>query len=108
MATRHGARAPGLADEIGSVEPGKAADLVTHDLTRTESHPRLQDPVEALVDVMQSGTVGTVVVAGEIVIERGRSTRVHATEVHGTVDRFAAEVEGRMGPGRFSRWPLVH
>lgn len=33
-ATRHAARALGLADEIGTLEPGKAADLAVWDITR--------------------------------------------------------------------------
>ena len=33
-ATRHAARALGLSDEIGTLEPGKAADLAVWDVAR--------------------------------------------------------------------------
>ena len=40
MATINGARAVGLADEIGSLAAGRRADLVIHTLDRPEAHPR--------------------------------------------------------------------
>jgi cytosine/adenosine deaminase-related metal-dependent hydrolase len=107
MATLHGARAVGLAEEIGSIEPGKRADLVIHDLDRTESHPTLLDPVEALVSVMQSGTVATVLVDGEVVYRDRRFTRLDAEAAFAEADRIAAQFEARIGADRFSRWPLV-
>jgi cytosine/adenosine deaminase-related metal-dependent hydrolase len=48
MATIDGARALGMNDEIGSLEPGKKADLVVFDLSHTEWVP-YQDPIQALV-----------------------------------------------------------
>ena len=38
MATIHGARAVGMADEIGSLEVGKRADIVIHNTTAPETH----------------------------------------------------------------------
>lgn len=48
MATIDGARALGLEDEIGSLEPGKKADLVLFDLSHHEWVP-FGDPTQALV-----------------------------------------------------------
>jgi cytosine/adenosine deaminase-related metal-dependent hydrolase len=48
MATIDGARALGMDEEIGSLEPGKKADLVVFDLTHPEWVPH-QDPVQAVV-----------------------------------------------------------
>jgi cytosine/adenosine deaminase-related metal-dependent hydrolase len=107
MATLHGARALGMADEIGSLEVGKRADLVVHDLARTEHHPVFHDLVDALVLVMQSGTVESVYVDGEAIYEGRRFTRFDAGAALAEVDRLAAGFERRIGIGRFSSWPLV-
>ena len=107
MATLHGARALGMADEIGSLEIGKRADIVVHDLDRTEHHPNFHDPVDALVHVMQSGTVESVYVDGEAIYEGRRFTRFDAAAALADVDRLAAGFERRIGIGRFSAWPLV-
>jgi 5-methylthioadenosine/S-adenosylhomocysteine deaminase len=48
MATLNGARALGLDDHIGSLVPGKAADLTAIDLTSLESQP-VYDPASQIV-----------------------------------------------------------
>lgn len=63
MATIDGARAIGWDDEIGSIEPGKAADLVLVD-PRTANMTPLHDPLSALVTSMKSENVLSVMCAG--------------------------------------------
>ncbi|MDH3316605.1 MAG: TRZ/ATZ family hydrolase [Betaproteobacteria bacterium] len=48
MATLNGAKALGLDAEIGSLEPGKAADMVAVDLTQLETQP-VHHPVSQVV-----------------------------------------------------------
>ncbi len=48
MATLGGARALGMGEAIGSIEPGKRADLALVDMDRIETQP-LYDPVSQLV-----------------------------------------------------------
>ena len=48
MATRLGARAVHLGDVIGSIEPGKRADLVVVDLERTHNLPRFRRDANAV------------------------------------------------------------
>jgi cytosine/adenosine deaminase-related metal-dependent hydrolase len=48
MGTIHGARCLGRGDEIGSLEPGKLADIALWDLTGL-AHAGIADPVAALV-----------------------------------------------------------
>ena len=48
MATLQGAQALGLDDAIGSIEPGKRADLVAVDLSGVSTQP-VYDPVSQLV-----------------------------------------------------------
>ena len=47
MATREGARALGLEDEIGSIEPGKRADLIVVDRDRPHLAPDRRSLVDA-------------------------------------------------------------
>lgn len=70
MATLNGARALGLEDVVGSLEPGKAADLVAVDF----DHPRTQpvyDPVSQLVYSACSEQVSDVWIGGRRVLDGG-------------------------------------
>ena len=74
MATIDGARAMGLGDEIGSIEPGKRADLVAFDFRRPHLVPCV-NPVGNLVHVAQGRDVEHVWVDGVQVVEGGRPTQ---------------------------------
>ena len=63
MATLGGARALGIDDEVGSLVPGKAADMVAIDLGAPETQP-LYDPVSQLVYAASREQVRHVWVAG--------------------------------------------
>ncbi|WP_171168492.1 amidohydrolase family protein [Streptomyces sp. I05A-00742] len=75
MATRIPAKGLRWDDEIGSLEPGKQADLVTISLDdwRYLLNPR---PLESFLALGGSMDIDTVVVAGEVLLEGGRSTRL--------------------------------
>ncbi|MFV0253118.1 MAG: amidohydrolase family protein [Beutenbergiaceae bacterium] len=73
-ATRGGAEAIGKADEIGSLEPGKLADVV---LTKNDDSPTwapVINPYGQLVYQACRGDVHTVLVGGEVVKSEGRLT----------------------------------
>lgn len=70
MATIGGAKALGREEEIGSIETGKAADLIMIDLDRLEYAGGLSDPVSAVIMCDTKG-VDFNMVNGEIVVERG-------------------------------------
>jgi cytosine/adenosine deaminase-related metal-dependent hydrolase len=107
MATINGARALGLDSELGSIEPGKRADLVIHALDRPEAHPVRKDPVDTLVFYTGSRTVQTVMVNGEVVFDDGRLTRLDADEALRRIDAGGVRLENRLGASTFSVWPLV-
>jgi 5-methylthioadenosine/S-adenosylhomocysteine deaminase len=71
FATIEGARASGLDHEIGSLTPGKAADVVVLDL-RQPGIASAVDPVAAVVDQGHPGAVIDVLVAGRYVKKSGR------------------------------------
>lgn len=68
MATLGGARALGLADEIGSLEPGKRADLILIDRSDPRHVPGL-DPAGHLVYTGRAGDVVTTIVDGQVLME---------------------------------------
>jgi cytosine/adenosine deaminase-related metal-dependent hydrolase len=78
MATAHGAATTGFADHVGTIEVGKAADLVLLPW-RAVAYPYL-DPdtpvVDAIVYRARASAVDTVLVAGEPVVKDGRITRL--------------------------------
>ncbi|MEU8887888.1 amidohydrolase [Streptomyces sp. NPDC048442] len=67
MATVEGARALGLADQLGSLEPGKRADLIVLDTGRPHLTPR-HDPYAMLAYAAQSSDVRDTVVDGRVLM----------------------------------------
>jgi cytosine/adenosine deaminase-related metal-dependent hydrolase len=75
FATLAGARANGLDRKIGSITPGKDADLIMvrhRDLNLTP----VTDPVAAVVHGAHAGNVDTVMVAGRVLKRHGRLVNV--------------------------------
>jgi cytosine/adenosine deaminase-related metal-dependent hydrolase len=81
LATRGGAHLLGRADEIGSLEVGKAADLVLIDLDRLDLAGALSDPLAAVVFAGMSHRVHTCIVNGRIVVSEGRLLTVDEGEI---------------------------
>jgi cytosine/adenosine deaminase-related metal-dependent hydrolase len=71
MATREGARALGLAAEIGSIEPGKKADLIVVGGDDVHQTPA-PDPYARLVFASRASDVRLTMIDGEIVARDGR------------------------------------
>jgi cytosine/adenosine deaminase-related metal-dependent hydrolase len=63
MATLRGARAMGLEDQIGSIEPGKRADFIVIDMDKPHLTPCF-DPVSTVVYAAHGSDVDTVVIDG--------------------------------------------
>ncbi len=80
MATIEGARALGLDSEVGSVEPGKQADLVVLDPRDPACVPQA-DPRGAVVYSMGARHVRHVLVGGEFRVRDGRLAGLDASEV---------------------------
>jgi 5-methylthioadenosine/S-adenosylhomocysteine deaminase len=67
MATRQGARALGMEAEVGSIEPGKQADLILIDRGRPHQQPD-PDPWSTLVYSTRGTDVGLTMVAGTVLV----------------------------------------
>ncbi len=63
----------GVAEEVGSLEPGKQADIVVYQPKQWDVAP-ITDPYATLVFAMDSRHLSRVYVAGELLFEDGRLT----------------------------------
>jgi 5-methylthioadenosine/S-adenosylhomocysteine deaminase len=90
MATMGGARAIGLASRIGSLEPGKAGDLIILDLQQPHLTPFYD--ADLLVYAASGGDVRTVIVGGEIVMRDRRLLTFDQAEVMARVNDLAARL----------------
>lgn len=91
MATIGGARALGLDAEIGSIEPGKRADLITVALDSPNAVPA-HDPYSMLVYCLKAGNVQDVVIEGRITV----LAREPLTLQPGAIFREAAALRARV------------
>lgn len=106
-ATIAGAEAIGMADRIGSIEPGKKADLVVHDACGPHWAPP-GDVALQLVWGTDGRTVRDVLVGGEVVVRDGRSTRIDEDALAADARRASAALLERAGITVPHRWPVVH
>jgi 5-methylthioadenosine/S-adenosylhomocysteine deaminase len=91
MATLGGARALGMEDRIGSLEPGKRADLVVVGLDEPRLHP-LYDAVSHLVYVAKGADVRHVVVEGRVIMRDRRVLTLDEKAVVAEADRLRDQV----------------
>jgi 5-methylthioadenosine/S-adenosylhomocysteine deaminase len=93
MATINGARALGLAEETGSIEVGKWADLCCVDLGRPATWP-VYEPVAQLVYAATRDHVTDVWVAGRRMVAEGRLTRIDAAAVARQAEDWRRRIAG--------------
>ena len=86
-----GAEALGAADRIGSLEPGKFADMILIDLRRPHAVP-LFDPLTHLVYSCAKSDVRHVFVGGERVVRDGALTRIDLAEMLDEVEALAPRI----------------
>ena len=81
MATLEGATCYGLEHEIGSIEPGKLADIVLLDTTRVPTPLTPMSVVGHLVNTFSGRDVRSVIVHGEKVVDDSRLVKISDEEV---------------------------
>lgn len=104
MATRGGARCLGR-DDVGSLEPGKAADLIAVDTRRLSYAGAGSDPLAALVFSPWPEPVDTVMVNGRLVVEGGELRGLDVPALVAQADAIAAKLLERAGGGRPTSGP---
>ena len=106
LATIGGAAAIGMDHEIGSLEPGKRADVVVVATDGPEWVPLAPDPVLQLVWASDGRSVRHVIASGRVVVRDGRCVTVDVD----ALGRAAQERQHRLldeaGLAPRPRWPL--
>lgn len=97
MATLNGARALGLEHEIGSLEPGKSADVAAVDLGGLEARPVFH-PVSQLVYACGRHQVSDVWIAGRHVLKDRRLTTLDEQQLRAHADAWTARIASTDAP----------
>jgi cytosine/adenosine deaminase-related metal-dependent hydrolase len=105
MATINGAKAMGLADQIGSLEVGKKADLVVIDVSKPHLTPT-PNPVSAVVCAASGSDVDTVMIDGRFIVRDGHVLTMDEECIVREARERAAKVYQRAGLTIRPRWPV--
>jgi 5-methylthioadenosine/S-adenosylhomocysteine deaminase len=98
MATLGSAQVLGWEREIGSIEPGKQADLIGIDLSSPHLFP-CYDPFSTLVYSAQGSDVRWVMIGGRLVMEKGKILSFDLEEVLDRVRRLSRTIQKERGRG---------
>ncbi|MGA7964383.1 MAG: TRZ/ATZ family hydrolase [Gammaproteobacteria bacterium] len=90
-ATLGGARALGLETQIGSLTPGKWADLAAVNLAATRLHP-VHDPLSQLVYACTAQDVSEVWVAGEQRVQAGNVIGLDENDLRARLDTWGTRI----------------
>ncbi len=91
LATIDGARALGMDREIGSLEPGKRADVITVSMTAARQTP-MYDPLSHLVYVTRGDDVRTTIVNGQVLMRDRKVLTLDEAAVLHEARAFAVKV----------------
>lgn len=107
MATLDGARALGLDKEIGSIEPGKKADIAMVDMHKLHFTPLLRgeffNVYSHLVYVASNGDVDTVIIDGKIIM---KNHALKTVDEDGVIQEANEAVEALLKRSKKFRDPL--
>jgi cytosine/adenosine deaminase-related metal-dependent hydrolase len=92
LATLNGAKALGLEGEVGSLEEGRLADLVTVDLRQAHAVPNGDDVVSTLVYAGQSRDVRDVIVDGQVLMRERQVLTLDERRVLAEASHHAARL----------------
>ena len=97
MATVGGARALGMASQIGSIEPGKRADVIVVSMSAARQTP-MYDPVSHLVYTTHGDDVRTTVVNGKVLMRDRKVRTLNEGTVLADARAWAEKVRQAVNP----------
>ena len=96
MATVGGARVIGRETQLGSLEPGKLADLIVVRMDRPRQVP-MYDPISHLVYTTRGDDVETTIVNGRVLMRSGKVLSLDETQVLRDARQAAGQVRAAVG-----------
>ncbi len=106
MATINGAKAMGLADQIGSLEVGKKADFIVLDMDKPHLTPN-PNPVSTVVYAATGADVDTVVIDGQVIMQGRKVLTMDEERILHEARERAQKVYERAGIEIKPRWPVI-
>lgn len=104
FATINGARALGLDRKIGTLTPGKEADLIMIRTTDLNMFP-INDPIGTVVQCTHTGNVDSVFVAGKAVKRNGNMLHIDLANLRRLADESRDHIFSQYGVPK-GAWPL--
>jgi 5-methylthioadenosine/S-adenosylhomocysteine deaminase len=95
MATIRGARALGMEKEIGSLEPGKRADLIMVRIDRPNAQP-LYDPISQMVYALKADDVIDVMVNGKPVVRDAKILTLNQAQILAKAAEYRARISASL------------
>ncbi|MCS5585031.1 MAG: amidohydrolase family protein, partial [Pseudomonadales bacterium] len=96
--TRDGASAIGLADEIGSLEIGKRADMILVSFDDVHHLPTY-DVISHLVYVTDEQDVESVIVEGRVLMKKREILRIDTDRVRLQASELGAKIQAALAQG---------
>ncbi|MEW6592579.1 MAG: amidohydrolase [Candidatus Hadarchaeota archaeon] len=106
MATINGARSTLWGEELGSIEPGKLADIITIDQSKPHLVP-VRNPVSTLVYAANGGDVDTVIIGGKVIMKNRKLRTIDEEKVIEQAKEIGPEVDAKLGLKIGPNWPVV-
>jgi 5-methylthioadenosine/S-adenosylhomocysteine deaminase len=109
LATRKGAEVLGIDSEVGSIEPGKKADIITVDMNNPYLKPT-RDPLTSIVLYGNPSDIDHVIVDGRILKQGGKLTTINVEEALESAQGRTDEIIDRFfedHPHQRERWEKV-
>ena len=107
LATITGAEAIGMADEIGSLEVGKRADVVVLDASGPSWTPSAPDPVLGMIWGSDGRSVTDVIASGRVVVANRRCLTVDSVGLRAEAAEAQARLLRDAGLDPRPVWPVV-